>query len=265
MKLAFIGQNNLQGVESDARFAAANGFVGLEFNFWSDFKDLTEERVVAMRAALDRNSVGAAALGLWGWNHLAPDPTVREEAHTMLDRAIHFAHLLGAEVLIAGGGDIPGAPLEEKVAEFLRVFPPFLDRAAQAGLKVAMYALHGQSFFNSVEAYERVREHFPQVGIKFDPANWANHGHDYLGILRHHGHLIAYVHIKEHLYHNGELASQPAAGMGDIAWGKVLAFLYEQGYDGYLSFEPHGPKWARAPLRDKMLLLSKRYISQFLL
>jgi len=52
--------------------------------------------------------------------------------------------------------------------------------------------------------------------------------------------------------------------MGDIAWGKVMAFLYEANYDGYLVFEPHGPLWGREPLRRTMLLLSKRHISQFL-
>jgi len=72
------------------------------------------------------------------------------------------------------------------------------------------------------------------------------------------------VHIKEHLYMDGELVSQPAAGMGDIEWGKIMAFLYEHGYDGYLSIEPHGPKWGRPPLRRTMLLLTQRYIRQFL-
>ena len=64
---------------------------------------------------------------------------------------------------------------------------------------------------------------------------------------------------------DGELASQPPIGMGDIQWGKIMAFLYEHGYDGYLSVEPHGPIWSRAPFRQKMLTLTKRYIGQFLL
>lgn len=265
MKFGFIGHNHLPGVEADAQFARAHGFVGLEYNYWGEFKDLTEDTVRAMRALLDRQGVRASALGLWGWNHLSPDPAEREEAHAMLRRAIGFAQLLGAEVLITGGGDIPGASLDEKVAAFRQVFPPFLDRMNQAGLKVALYAVHGNSFFDSLEAYERVWEHFPEVGLKFDPANWQHHGADYLEVVRRHGDKIGHVHIKEHLYLDGKLASQPAAGMGDIAWGKVMAFLHEHGYDGYLSLEPHGSLWSRDPLREKMLLLSKRYISQFLL
>lgn len=264
MKLAFIGYNHLEGVEADAKFAAEHGFAGLEYNYWGDFKDLKADTVRQMRLILDRYGVGVASLGIWGWNHTSPDPAVQEEALTMLGRAIDFAQVLGAETLVAGGGDV-GPSLDENVAAFARTFPPYLERAEKAGLKVAMYAVHGNSFFTSLAAYERVWEQFPQVTIKYDPANWQHHGDDYLEVVQKHGDKVGYVHIKEHLYKDGKLASQPAAGMGDIAWGKVFAFLYEHGYDGWLSMEPHGDKWSRPPLREKMLLLSKKYLGQFLL
>ena len=103
------------------------------------------------------------------------------------------------------------------------------------------------------------------VGIKLDCANIRHHGDAYLPILRDHGERVFYVHVKEHVYLDGELVSQPAAGMGDIEWGKIMAFLYEHGYDGYLSIEPHGPIWGAEPMRTKMLLLTQRYMRQFLL
>jgi sugar phosphate isomerase/epimerase len=263
MKLGFIGRNDLPGVDADARFAAEHGFAGLEYNYWGDFAGLTSATVGTMRSLLDSHGVRASALGLWGWNHTSKDPAVRSEAQEMLGRAIEFAHKLGAEVLITGGGDTGGG-LEDNVLEFSKVFPPFLDRAAKAGLKVAFYAVHGNSFFDCLEAYEATWEKVPEVKIKYDPANWLDHGDDYLEVVRRHGDKVGYVHIKEHLYHNGELVSQPAAGMGDIAWGKVFAFLYEHGYEGCLSMEPHGSKWSQGPLREKMLLLSQRYILPFL-
>ncbi len=264
MKLGFIGRNDLAGVEADAMFAKAHDFVGLEFNYWGNFKELTIDAVEKMRDTLEAHGVCASALGLWGWNHLAPDAAEREEAREMLGRAIDFAKILGAEVLIAGGGEIPDGTTEEQVAAFVEFFPPYLERAQEAGLTVAMYAVHGNSFFTSIEAYEQVWEHIPEITIKYDPANWQHHGDDYLAIARDHGDKIGYVHIKEHLYMDGEIASQPAAGMGDIQWGKVFAFLYEHGYEGYLSMEPHGPLWGREPLREKMLLLSKRTIDRYL-
>lgn len=264
MKIGFIGVNDLPGIEEDAKFAVEQGFEGLEFNYWGGFKDLTEETVTKMRAILDRHGARASALGLWGWNHIAPDAPTREESHRQFHRAIDFAEKLGASVLITGGGEIPNAPLEEKVAQFAKVFPPFVEKAAKAGLKIAIYAVHGNSFFANIGVYEEVWKYVPDVGIKLDPANIRHHGDDYLTILRNHGNRVFYVHIKEHLYMGNDLASQPAAGMGDIEWGKVMAFLHEHDYQGYLSIEPHGPKWSRPPLRRKMLLLSQRYIRQFL-
>jgi sugar phosphate isomerase/epimerase len=264
MKLAFIGQNDLDGVKEDARFAAEHGFHGIEYNYWANFAELTADTVARMRDALQGHGVAVSALGLWGWNHIAPDADERAASLAHLERAIGFAQTLGASVLITGAGQIPGASVAENAAEFARVFPPYVDKVREAGMRLALYPLHGNSFVDRIEAYEAIWEQVPDVGIKLDPANFAHHGQEYLPILRDHGDRVYYVHIKEHLYMDGELVAQPAAGMGDIAWGKIMAFLYEHGYEGYLSLEPHGPLWSKPPLRDKMLLLSQRYLQQFI-
>ena len=264
MKLGFIARNDLKAMEEDAAFAAEHGLTGLEFNYWKPFEELTADTVGKMRAVLEKHGVEASALGLWGWNHISPDPAERETSLGHLSRALEFAKTLGAKVLIAGGGDIPDASLDEKVAEFAEVFPPFVEKAIDAGIRIAIAPFHGGSFFTSLEVYEKAWEKVPEIGIKFDPANVNHRGEDYIAWVQKHGDCIFHMHIKEHLYHGGELASQPAAGMGDIQWGKIFAFLYEHGYEGYLSMEPHGPKWGRPPLLQKMLLLSKRYVEQFL-
>ncbi len=265
MKLGFIGNNSLADVEADSKFSKENGFVGLEYNYWGNFKDLTLETVKEMKEILDKYGIPVSSLGIWGWNHLSQDASERATAHEMLNRAIEFGKVLGASILTTGGGDIPGATLDAKVEEFAKVFPPFLDKMEKAGMKPSMYAVHGNSFFDSIEAYEKLWEKFPQVGGKYDPANWQHHGDDPLAMIRLHGDKISHFHIKEHVYHDGKLVSQPAAGMGDIHWGKVMAFLYEHNYNGYLSIEPHGPIWSRGEMRWKMLLLTKKYMSQFML
>lgn len=266
MKLGFIGDNHLPGVEADAAFAREHGFDGLEYNFWGDFKDLSADTVARMRAIHEKHGVRASMFGLWGWNHLHADRDRRAEAHAMLDRAIGYAKTLQADVFVTGGGQIAGEPIGRSVAEFVKVFPPFLDKIRAAGMRPAFYAVHGDSFFDGIESFERVWEHLPDVAMKFDPANWHEHGDDYLAILRRYGHKIGHLHVKEHLYDTaGKLASQPPAGMGDIAWGKVMAFLYEHNYTGWLSIEPHGHIWSKGPMREKMLLLTKKHLSQFLL
>jgi len=196
MKMAFIGENRLDGIEADAAFAAEHGFQGLEFDYWANFADLTGDTVARMREILDRHGAVCSALGLWGWNHIAPDPAERETSLAHLDRAIGFAATLGASVLITGGGDM------------------------------AMYPVHGNSFFQGIADYQRVWERGLDVGIKLDPANWLHHGTDPLPVLRDHGDRVTYVHIKEHMYMDGGLASQPAAGMGDVPWGKLRARLH---------------------------------------
>jgi len=265
MKMAFIGENHLEGVEADAAFAAEHGFAGLEYNYWGDFDKLEAGTVAKMREILDRHGVGCCALGLWGWNHIATDAAERDAAHAQLNRAIDFATTLGANVFVTGGGLMPDATPEDNAAEFASVFPPFIDRVHGAGMQMAMYPVHGNSFFRSIQDYERVWDMGFDVGIKLDCANWRHAGLEYLPVLRDHGDKVYYVHIKEHVYMDGQLVSQPAAGMGDIEWGKIMAFLYEAGYEGYLSIEAHGPKWSRDPLRRRMLLLTQRYIGQFLL
>jgi sugar phosphate isomerase/epimerase len=263
MRFAFIGDNSLAGVEHDCVFAKTHGYEGLEYNYWGEFADLTEDTVRKMHALHQAHGMRASMLGLWGWNYLASDPAERARAQEMLNRAIGFAQLLEVDVLTMGGGEMPGEPVERKIEEFAKVFPPFLARIKGAGLTPAFYAVHGASFLDSLHAYELLWQQFPEATMKYDPANWQHHGDDYLEVVRKHGDKVGYMHLKEHLYHDGDLASQPAAGMGDIAWGKVFAFLYEHGYDGWLSAEPHGGTWSQGAMREKMLVLTRRYIGQF--
>ncbi|MBI2302137.1 MAG: sugar phosphate isomerase/epimerase [Armatimonadetes bacterium] len=264
MKLGFIAENHLEGIEADCRFCNEHGYEGLEFNYWGTFKDLTAETVADMRRTLDKHGVACSTLGMWGWNHISADPAEREAAHAQLERGIAFAQTLGAPTLITGGGNLAGATVEQNGAEFGRVMRPYVDRCTAAGLKVAIYGFHGGSFLDSITGYEAIWEHLPEVGIKYDPANIDHGGADYVAVAQKHGARIFHVHIKEHLNHAGQLIAQPAAGMGSIEWGKIFAFLHEHDYQGYLTMEPHGNLWSREPLRTKMLVLSKRHIEQFL-
>lgn len=263
-RLSFIGDNDLASVEQDSRFAAENGFEGLEYNYWGNFGELGADTVRAMHRIHRAYGVKCVMLGIWGWNHLSKDEAERTKAHAMLDRAIEYGQILEAETLTTGGG-VYSDQLAENVAEFVRVFPPYLERLRVAGMVSAFYAVHGQSFFTSLASYEAVWASCPQVTIKYDPANWRNHGDDYLEVVRKHGDKVGHLHIKEHLYHGGALASQPPAGMGDIEWGKVFAFLYEHRYNNALSIEPHGPIWSKGDMRRKLLILTQRHIAPFLI
>ncbi len=264
MKIGFIADNDLPTIEQDARFCAEHGLAGLEFNHWGSFKDLTPDYVKQMRAILDKYGVECSTLGLWGWNHTALDADERAAALVQLDRLVEFGEMLGAGVVITSAGKQPGRSVDDQVAAFGEVFPPYLERIKAAGMKLAIYAVHGNTFTETPESYVKLWGQFPEVGIKCDPANLCHDGWDYVGFLWQHGDKVTHMHIKEHLYLGGKLAAQPAAGMGSIEWGKVFCFLHEHSYDGYLTIEPHGEKWSRGELKYKCVTLSARYISQFL-
>jgi len=264
MRLGFIAENNLEGLKEDALFSVENGFEGLEFNYWATFADLDLDTVKTMKGILDDFGIPCTSLGLWGWNHTAPDADERAESLRQLDRAIDFAQVLEAPTFITGGG-LYSDSLDENVAAFAEVMPPYLKRITDAGMRPAMVALHGNSFFDTIESYKRVFDLFPKVGMKIDPANLAGAGLDYLPYFREIGDRLWEVHIKEAIYIDGKWASQPAAGMGDIQWGKIFAFLYEHGYDGDFIIEPHGPIWSKGEMKKKMLTLTQRYIRPFML
>ncbi|WP_261806724.1 sugar phosphate isomerase/epimerase family protein [Lapidilactobacillus luobeiensis] len=77
----------------------------------------------------------------------------------------------------------------------------------------------------------------PQLRAAFDPANFVQCGvqvypHAY-ELLRPY---IAYVHIKDAYFKNGEVTP---AGLGDGQVAQVLEQLAKDNYQGYLSLEPH--------------------------
>ncbi len=263
MKLGFIANSDLPGIAEDCRFAVEHGFEGLEFNYWGNFRDLSAETVRQMRQILDDHGVACSTFGLWGWNHISPNPDERAESLHQLARAIEFAQIIGAPTLITGGGQY-SENLHENVAVFADVLRPAINQVKSAGMQLALYGFHG-GFLRTADAFATLWQTVPDVGLKFDPANVDHAGEDYIAVLRNYGSRVTHVHIKEHLNHQGDVASQPAAGMGDIHWGKVFAFLYENQYSGHLTIEPHGPIWGQPPLRRTMLLLTQRYIRQFLL
>lgn len=264
MKIGFIADNDLPTVEQDARFCAEHGLSGLEFNHWGALSKLEPDYMRQVRAILDKYGVECSTLGLWGHNHTSEDAAEAAAAQGELKLLVEYGKVLGAQVLITSGGNRKGQGAAANVKAFAEVFPPYIADLEAAGMKLSLYAVHGNTFTETLGDYVTLWEQFPNVGIKCDPANLHYAGWDYLGFLWQYGHRITHMHIKEHLFIGGTLAAQPAAGMGDIEWGKVFCFLHEHDYNGYLTIEPHGPKWSRGALKYKCVTLSARYISQFL-
>ena len=76
-------------------------------------------------------------------------------------------------------------------------------------------------------------DHFKAV---FDPANFVQVGEDTVNALEKLQPYVAYVHIKDANADNGKVVP---VGFGDGNVESVLRTLFETGYNGFLSLEPH--------------------------
>ena len=123
-KLAFIGDNGLEGVEADSRLAVENGFDGIEYNFWGEFRDLKIDTVKQMAAIHQKYGTKAAMLGTWGFNHLAADAAERTRQRPLLEKQIEFAQVLKAEWIVTSCGQIHGEPIGREHCRVREAFRP---------------------------------------------------------------------------------------------------------------------------------------------
>jgi sugar phosphate isomerase/epimerase len=99
----------------------------------------------------------------------------------------------------------------------------------------------------------------------FDPANFVQCNQDTKNAYILLKDYIAYMHIKDALYDGGKVVP---AGFGDGNVAYILEDLFANGYDGFLSLEPHLGKFtglAELELDDAMLDLPEGGEGTFIL
>lgn len=258
MKLGFL----TSGTVEDVRFAARHGFGCVELALFGEtplFADHGE-----LKAALQAEGVELAAVSLFGKNYRDPDAKQRRAHLDLWERVADLAAALGTEVFIAGAGRTPGVPDE---AQWDTVPEEFASRVAavqKRGLTFAFYNCHWENVVDRPAAWERVLPKLPGVGIKFDPSHPVYDGRDWMPELLAAGPHLLHIHAKDVLRAGDRLISDPNPGLGQIAWGPFFAILYEVGYDRAICIEPHSRLYA-GENRDRFLVLSGRYLRQFML
>jgi sugar phosphate isomerase/epimerase len=262
MQLGFVMHNDVQAFEAECRFAARHEFSALDIQVWHTTAQLSVSTVTKMRQLLDAYGLRCAALSLWGVNHLAADSDIRRHAHHERMQITTYAEILGAAVVVMGAGDASKV-LDENVMTFAHVMRPCIDALAAQQIPLALYGFY-DGFLDTPMAFERLWSVVGDVGIALDVASIVHAGHDYLDFVRRHGKRVRHVYVRDTLIQHGVRIAEPPAGMGDIAWGKVLGLLYEAEFAGVLAIAPHG-QWTRPGMRERMLLLSKYALAPYVL
>lgn len=199
--------------------------------------DLSDEETAALKEKMESCGISASSIG-------SPIGKVKleedfEEHFRKFQRVVEIARRLDAAYIRMfsfyheGGENWSDA----ERAEVLRRLRRMIDYAAEHGVTL-LHENEKGIYGDTVErCADLMRElscaHFRAV---FDPANFVQCGQDTKEAYRQLREYIAYVHVKDAFLEDGRVVP---AGFGDGNVEYVLRSLLEDGYDGFLSLEPH--------------------------
>lgn len=154
--------------------------------------------------------------------------------------------------------------------EAQKKFQDHFGAAAELGRKYGVkLAVHSCGL--GPEQWDLMFRLVPELGLKYDPSFSLQAGRNYAAEIYKYGPRIVHVHAKDEIvlerttnYAAGVIPMTYAPpGMGDVHWGKVIAALYEVGYDGQIAIEPHSKYWTQEGY-ERGLILAKRHLEQYM-
>ncbi len=258
MRLGFLTSGSVE----DVQFACHRGFGCLEvvllgegplLKDWKDFK-----------AACDDHDVPVSAVSLFGQCYIGRATAAVRKSRKLLEAGAELACNLGARTLVSGSGLLEGVPVEEQWQMVVDAMGPMVAGVQERGLKFAFYNCHWANVVTTPEAWARVLPFIPGAGIKFDPSHPVYDGRDWMGDMWKAGRRIMHCHAKDTLRIDGKLIPDPNPGLGAMNWGAFFGILYELELDVDICIEPHSRVYG-GERRNAALLLSKRYLEQFLM
>ena len=203
--------------------------------------DLSDAQIRQIKQALDAHNMSVAAIG----SPLGKTPIDSPFEATLqkLERALHVAQAFGTPFIRIFSFYPPAHPHvvstragtnRDEVMRRLRIM---IERARSASVTLLHENekdIYGDTIDHCIDLMRNCAdEHFR---VAFDPANFIQcaqvpYPDAYEALHR----WLAYVHVKDALPDGNVVA----AGEGAGRWPDLLRRLREDGYDGFLSLEPH--------------------------
>ena len=165
----------------------------------------------------------------------------------MLPASLEYAKEIGAQRVIAFSFERGEAPPGLPPDEILEIYRLAAQQAAQAGLQLSIEVedhYWADTGTRTAEIMRAVGE--PALGVNWDPGNAYEAGDTpfpdgYLAVQKY----VQHVHFKDVI--RSQPGSSQYAVIGEIDWEGQIRALRENGYQGYISVEPHmQPKVAAA-------------------
>ncbi len=237
MKLGIITTPSYDGIKAVADL----GLQAAEFclNIGVDL-DAVWREVPNIKQAMEETGVVVGSIGRWGPDRIN-DQGIIEEELAREENLIELCKELGCPVYVTGCNFVEGLSFYQNCTFAIAYMERLLAKGKTCGVKICTYNCHWNSFLDCDPAWTMVHGHLPELGIKFDPSHSLAGGRDYLAEMERWGDRFYHVHLKGSLYVNGKHIDDPPAGLDQTNWGAFMALLYQKGYDGVLSLEPHSP------------------------
>jgi 3-dehydroshikimate dehydratase len=203
--------------------------------------DLSDQQVTRVKETLDAHGIGVAAIGS-PIGKVPIDSSFNEHLH-LFERAITVAQALQTPYIrifsfyppaASDRGAVDPAEYRDEVLRRLREMTARARAAAVILLHENEKDIYGDTIARCVDLLQGINDaHFQAV---FDPANFIQCGQtpypDAYEAIRP---WLRYVHVKD-ARSDGSVVP---AGDGVSHWPELLQRLRADGYDGFLSLEPH--------------------------
>jgi 3-dehydroshikimate dehydratase len=199
--------------------------------------DLSDKELEESKAQMDHYGVGVSSIG-------SPIGKIgiRDNFELHLEkfkRAIEVAEFFGTSYIRIFSFFIPKGddPLKYRNVVLSRM--EALTRLAENHNVILLHEnekdIYGDNSERCLDIHETIQSQ--NLRCAFDPANFVQCGvRPFTDAYARLEKYIEYVHIKDALFENGEVVPP---GEGDAEVLEVLQSLYDRGYKGFLSLEPH--------------------------
>lgn len=198
--------------------------------------DYTVEEIKEVKKQLDEGGIKVSALGSpFGKINIKDDFEPHFEKFkngVELAKALETKYIRGFSFFFTDGADY-----DEYRGEVIKRVKAMVDYAGQNGiiyLHENEKGIYGDTAERCLDLLKTINS--PYLRATFDPANFVQCGVDTLKAYDMLKDYIEYMHIKDARYSDGVVVP---AGMGDGNVEKILSNLKADGYEGFVSLEPH--------------------------
>jgi sugar phosphate isomerase/epimerase len=304
MKLGFLsailGELSFEEVIA---FAKENGFSCVELACWPkgkaerryagvshiDADNLNDAEIERIRRVTAGSGVEISALGYYP-NPLDSDPDKRNFYIGHLKKLINAAQKLGVANVNTFIGKDKNKTVDENFELFKKVWPDIIKYAEEKQVRVCiencpMYFTYdewpgGCNLATTPAIWRRMFSEIPSpnFGLNFDPSHFVWQQMDYIKPIYDFKDKLFHIHFKDVKLYADKLSqigtmatpleyfSPKLPGLGDVNWGKFVSALTDIDYDGYACIEVEDKAFEGSlDDRKKSIVLSKRYMSQFVI